>query len=117
MVSATRPTSWRTPVSRAPNSPWGVPMWPWRYLEATMLVAVIDQSAGTSTSFCSKIDPPGASGREAGRPSPAPSLEAGGAHAGGLGLRHRLAVVGGPAVLSGGRYGISGLGHRSPHLF
>src|SRR5690348_3065166 len=50
MVSATRPTSWRTPVSRS-----GVPICPWRYLLATMLVAVIDQSLGTSTSFCSKM--------------------------------------------------------------
>ena len=38
--------------------------------------------------------------------------EAGAVHAGGgLWLRHRLAVVGGPAVLSGGSYGIGGLGH------
>ena len=50
MVSATRLTSCRTPVSRS-----GVPICPCRYFEATMLVAVIDQSAGTSTSFCSKI--------------------------------------------------------------
>ena len=50
MVSATRVTRARTPVSRS-----GVPIWPWRYLEATMLVAVMDQSAGTSTSFCSKM--------------------------------------------------------------
>src|SRR5580704_18583064 len=49
-VSATRPISWRTPVSRS-----GVPSDPWRYLLATMLVAVIDQSIGTSTSFCSKM--------------------------------------------------------------
>src|ERR1700677_207611 len=39
--------------------------------------------------------------------------EAGAVHTSGeLGLRHRLAIVGGPAVLSGGRYGIGGLGHR-----
>ena len=50
MVSATRLTSWRTPVSRS-----GVPSFPCRYFEATMLVAVIDQSAGVSTSFCSKM--------------------------------------------------------------
>src|SRR4051794_37107034 len=48
--SATRLTSCRTPVSRS-----GVPNCPCRYFEATMLVAVIDQSMGTSTSFCSKI--------------------------------------------------------------
>src|SRR5215469_5541766 len=48
--SATRLMSCRTPVSRSE-----VPSWPCRYLEATMLVAVIDQSIGTSTSFCSKI--------------------------------------------------------------
>ena len=53
MVSATRVTSWRTPVSRS-----GVPILPCRYLLATMLVAVIDQSLGTSTSFCSKMTPP-----------------------------------------------------------
>ena len=50
IVSATRPTSWRTPVSRS-----GVPVCPCRYFDATILVAVIDQSTGTSTSFCSKI--------------------------------------------------------------
>jgi len=33
----------------------GVPTWPCRYLEATMLVAVMDQSEGTSTFFCSKM--------------------------------------------------------------
>src|SRR6516225_9440663 len=36
-------------------------MVPWRYLEATILVAVMDQSLGTSTSFCSKITLPWAS--------------------------------------------------------
>ena len=56
MVSATRVTSWRTPVSRS-----GVSSVPCRYLLATMLVAVIDQSLGVSTSFCSKITPPLAS--------------------------------------------------------
>src|SRR3954447_14781194 len=50
MVSATRETSWRTPVSRS-----GVPILPCRYLLATMFVAVIDQSLGISTSFCSKM--------------------------------------------------------------
>ena len=33
----------------------GADLRPWRYLEATMLVAVMDQSAGTSTFFCSKM--------------------------------------------------------------
>ena len=56
MVSATRATSWRTPVSRS-----GVPILPCRYLLATMLVAVMDQSLGTSTSFCSKMTLPWAS--------------------------------------------------------
>src|SRR5580700_691826 len=56
MVSATRVTNWRTPVSRS-----GVPTLPCRYFEATMLVAVMDQSLGTSTSFCSKITLPWAS--------------------------------------------------------
>src|SRR5947209_3437164 len=56
MVSATRHTSWRTPVSRSE-----VPSLPWRYLLATMLVAVMDQSLGTSTSFCSKMTLPCAS--------------------------------------------------------
>ena len=36
----------------------GRAIWPWRYLEATMLVAVMDQSTGTSTSFCSKMTLP-----------------------------------------------------------
>src|SRR5262249_24156320 len=53
MVVATRPTNWRTLVSRS-----GVPLLPWKYLEATMLVAVIDQFFGTSTFFCSKITSP-----------------------------------------------------------
>src|SRR5581483_10632116 len=60
IVSATRETSWRTPVSRS-----GVPSGPCRYFEATMLVAVIDQSLGTSTSFCSKMELPCASVIEA----------------------------------------------------
>ena len=33
----------------------GEPSLPWKYLLATMLVAVCDQSAGTSTSRCSKM--------------------------------------------------------------
>jgi hypothetical protein len=53
MLSTTRPTNWRTPVSRS-----AVPNCPCRYFEATMLVAVIDQSDGTSTSFCSKMTLP-----------------------------------------------------------
>src|SRR5438045_9592601 len=53
MVSATREMSERTPASRSL-----VPTWPCRYLLATMLVAVMDQSLGTSTSFCSKITLP-----------------------------------------------------------
>src|SRR5689334_25376870 len=56
MVSATRVTRARTPLSRS-----GVPSVPCRYLLATMLVAVTDQSLGTSTSFCSKIGLPLAS--------------------------------------------------------
>src|SRR5207248_9380542 len=56
MVSATRLTSARAPLSRS-----GVPICPWRYLLATMLAAVIDQSLGTSTSFCSKMVRPCAS--------------------------------------------------------
>src|SRR5215472_8260660 len=50
MDSVTRETRARTPVSRS-----GVPTWPWRYLDATMLVAVMDQEEGVSTSFCSKM--------------------------------------------------------------
>src|SRR5215470_7292533 len=53
MVVATRPTSWRTLVSRS-----GVPRLPWKYLEATIFVAVIDQVLGTSTFFCSKMISP-----------------------------------------------------------
>src|SRR6202042_1062025 len=64
IVSATRPTNCRTPVSRS-----GVPSCPCRYFEATMFVAVVDQSTGTSTSFCSKIDLPEASVIEAVRRS------------------------------------------------
>src|ERR1700761_2375997 len=50
MDSATRETRARTPDSRS-----GVPTWPCRYLLATMLVAVMDQEEGVSTSFCSKM--------------------------------------------------------------
>src|SRR5579875_3341192 len=53
MDSATRVTRARTPLSRS-----GVPTRPWRYLLATMLVAVMDQELGTSTSFCSKMSLP-----------------------------------------------------------
>src|SRR2546422_10561289 len=53
MAVATRPTSWRTLVSRS-----GDPFLPWKYLEATIFVAVIDQLLGTSTFFCSKITSP-----------------------------------------------------------
>src|SRR5436309_8534352 len=45
--------SWRTLVSRS-----GVPSVPWKYLEATMFVAVMDHVFGTSTFFCSKITSP-----------------------------------------------------------
>src|SRR4051812_40798425 len=69
MVSATRLMSWRTPVSRS-----GVPILPCRYFEATMFVAVIDQSFGTSTSFCSKMVPPAASEMFAVRSSHSTSL-------------------------------------------
>src|SRR5499425_1544164 len=44
MVLATRPISWRTEPSRSL-----VPGLPWKYLLATMLVAVCDQFFGTST--------------------------------------------------------------------
>ena len=56
MVSATRVTSWRTPVSRSGGAELAV-----QILLATMLVAVMDQSLGTSTSFCSKMTLPLAS--------------------------------------------------------
>ena len=58
MDSATRETRARTPSSRAVSPAPGVPLKPWRYLLATMLVAVTDQSAGTSTFFCSKMSLP-----------------------------------------------------------
>ena len=50
MVSTTRRTSCATLVSRS-----GEPSLPWKYLLATMLVAVCDQSAGATTSRCSKM--------------------------------------------------------------
>ncbi len=53
MVSATRPISWRTLVSRS-----GVPRWPRKYFETTTLVAVWLQNRGTSTPFCSKTFSP-----------------------------------------------------------
>ena len=51
-----RSMSWRTLVSRS-----GAPSLPRKYLEATTLVAVIDQKVGTSMSFCSKKDFPASS--------------------------------------------------------
>src|SRR5260370_40720966 len=53
MLSTTRCTNWRTLCSRS-----GEPILPWKYLLTTMLVAVCDQSEGTSTSFCSKMIAP-----------------------------------------------------------
>src|ERR1017187_8126445 len=53
MESTTRCTSCATEVSRS-----GEPSLPWKYLLATMLVAVCDQSTGTSTSRCSNITEP-----------------------------------------------------------
>src|SRR5207244_11495798 len=53
IVVATRPMSWRTLDSRS-----GDPFLPWKYFEATIFVAVIDQPFGTSTFFCSKITSP-----------------------------------------------------------
>src|SRR5215472_7777485 len=53
MVLATRPISWRTEPSRS-----GVPILPWKYLLATMLVAVCDQVLGTSTSSWRKMVTP-----------------------------------------------------------
>src|SRR5579871_7052865 len=50
MVSATRTINSRTPRSRC-----GVPNDPCKYLLATILMAVMDQSLGDSTSFCSKM--------------------------------------------------------------
>src|SRR5215467_8772281 len=53
MVLATRPISWRTDFSRSL-----VPCFPWKYLLATMLVAVCDQFFGTSTSSWRKMVTP-----------------------------------------------------------
>src|SRR5438128_1669683 len=53
MVSTTRCTSCATEVSRS-----GAPSLPWKYLLATMLVAVCDQSTGASTSRCSNMTAP-----------------------------------------------------------
>src|SRR2546427_1178028 len=50
MVSTTRLISCRTEDSRS-----GVSSFPWKYLEATMLVAVWDQVFGTSTFSWRKI--------------------------------------------------------------
>src|ERR1700733_10594789 len=49
IVSTTRPISCLTLFSRS-----GVPTWPRKYFETTMLVACWDQKAGISTSRCSK---------------------------------------------------------------
>ena len=53
MVSTTRPISCLTLFSRS-----GVPIWPRKYLETTMLVACCDQKRGISTSRCSKTSSP-----------------------------------------------------------
>src|SRR3954470_18984369 len=53
MVSTTRWTSCATLFSLS-----GEPIRPWKYLLATILVAVCDHSAGTSTSRCSKMTEP-----------------------------------------------------------
>src|SRR6185295_6295272 len=53
IVSTTRPMSCRTLRSRS-----GVPIWPRKYLETTMLVACCDQNAGISTSRCSNTTSP-----------------------------------------------------------
>src|SRR5262245_61225022 len=47
IVSTTRPISWRTLYSRC-----GVPSWPRKYFETTMLVACCDHAFGISTSRC-----------------------------------------------------------------
>src|SRR5208337_537554 len=52
-VFTTRPISCRTELSRS-----GLPTFPWKYLLATMFVAVCDQPFGTSTSSCLKIVTP-----------------------------------------------------------
>src|SRR5580704_4908553 len=53
MVSTTRPINWRTEPSRSE-----VPGLPWKYLLATILVAVCDQLLGTSTFSCLKMVTP-----------------------------------------------------------
>ena len=53
MVSTTRPMSCLTLRSRS-----GVPIWPRKYFETTMLVACCDQKLGISTSRCSKTTSP-----------------------------------------------------------
>src|SRR5579884_643853 len=53
MLLTTRPMSWRTEPSRSL-----VPGLPWKYLLATMFVAVCDQLLGTSTSSWRKIVTP-----------------------------------------------------------
>src|ERR1700704_4417934 len=53
IVVTTRPTSCRTLRSRS-----GVPIWPRKYFETTMLVACCDQNFGISTSRCSNTTSP-----------------------------------------------------------
>src|SRR5688500_499751 len=53
IVSTTRPISCLTLRSRS-----GVPIWPRKYFETTMLVACCDQNLGISTSRCSKTTLP-----------------------------------------------------------
>ena len=53
IVSTTRPISCLTLRSRS-----GVPIWPRKYFETTMLVACCDQDFGISTSRCSKTTSP-----------------------------------------------------------
>src|SRR5262245_60855692 len=53
MVSTTRPINCLTLRSRS-----GVPIWPRKYLETTMLVASCDQNRGISTSLCSNTTSP-----------------------------------------------------------
>src|SRR5262245_8812913 len=53
IVSTTRPISCFTLCSRS-----GVPIWPRKYLETTILVACCDQNLGISTSRCSKTTSP-----------------------------------------------------------
>src|SRR2546426_12202967 len=53
MVFTTRPINCRTDPSR-----WAVPGFPWKYLLATMFVAVCDQLLGTSTSSWRKMVAP-----------------------------------------------------------